>query len=291
MSVLEDLGQSLQDAGAKIGSAVVGVGSRRAAGSGVVIASGQVLTNAHNLGGEELTVTFADGRTAEASVLGVDIDGDLAVLGVDTADTEPIAWSSALVEVGTPVIAASRPGGRTFRVTFGFVSAIERRFRGPRGRRIGNGIEHTAPLVRGSSGGPVVDTNGELVGINTHRLGGGFYIALPADAELKQRISALAEGKTPTTRRLGVALAPSRVAARLRQAVGLPEREGLLVRGVEESSPADQAGIKEGDLIVSAGGAPTARLDDLHRALSEEGDSLEIGLVRGAEDLTVTVTF
>ena len=291
MSVLEELGTALKTTSDIVASSVVGIGNRWSAGSGVVIASGQVLTNAHNLSDQEITVTFADDRTATASVLGVDVDGDLAVLAVDTADASPIAWSDRTLEVGTPVIGAARPGGRALRVTFGFVSAIERRFRGPRGHRISGGFEHTAPLMRGSSGGPVVDTDGALLGINTHRLGGGFYIAQPATPELKAKVEALAEGKAPATRRIGVALAPARVAARLRRAVGLPERDGLLVRGVEEDSPAARAGIKEGDLIVSAGGQPTVRMDDLFQALNQEGETIELGLVRGSDELTVTVTF
>ena len=291
MSVLEELGTVLKTTGDIVASSVVGIGNRWSAGSGVVIAPGQVLTNAHHLSDQEITVTFADDRTATASVLGVDVDGDLAVLAADTADATPVNWSDRTLEVGTPVIGAARPGGRALRVTFGFVSAIERRFRGPRGRRISGGFEHTAPLLRGSSGGPVVDTEGALLGINTHRLGGGFYIAQPATPELRAKVEALAEGKAPAARRIGVALAPGRVAARLRKAVGLPERDGLLVRGVEEDGPAARAGVKEGDLIVSAGGQPTVRMDDLFQALNQEGETIELGLVRGSEELTVTVTF
>ena len=87
-------------------------------------------------------------------------------------------------------------------------------------------------------------------GVNTNRIGEGFYLALPADAALKARVEALARGETPTRERLGVAIAPSHVARRLRRSVGLPERDGVLVRGVEEGSPAEAAGIEAGDLIV-----------------------------------------
>ena len=109
-------------------------------------------------------------------------------------------------------------------------------------------VEHTAPLMPGSSGGPVVDLDGRLLGINTNRLGNGFYLAIAADAALRDRVTALGRGESPTRRRLGVGLAPSHVARRLRRAVGLPERDGLLVREVEEDSPAAKAGIAEGDL-------------------------------------------
>ena len=290
-SLLDELGAALQETADKIGPKVVGVGNRSAAGSGVVIGEGQILTNAHNLSGDGVTVTFADGKTAEAAVRGIDVDGDLAVLGTATDGVEPIGWSSAEVKPGLPLIGVARPGGRDLRVTFGFVSGANRSFRGPRGRRIAGGFEHTAPLLPGSSGGPVVDTSGGLLGINTHRLGGGFYLALPADRELKSRIEALAAGKAPKTRRLGVALAPARVAAHLRRAVGLSEREGLLVRGVEDGGPADTAGLREGDLIVAAGGEPTPALDELHRILTNAGTTLELSVVRGNDESTVSVTF
>jgi serine protease Do len=290
-ALLEELGTALRKAAEQLGPKVVGVGNRTAAGSGVVIGPDRILTNAHNLTGDEVSVTFADERRARAEALGVDVDGDLAVLAAATDGVEPITWSAPELAPGLPVMAIARPGGRDLRVTFGFVSGVNRSFRGPRGRRIPGGFEHTAPLLPGSSGGPVVDSEERLLGINTHRLGGGFYLALPADADMKSRIDSLAAGQAPKMRRLGVALAPSKVAARLRRAVGLPEREGLLVRGVEEDAPADRAGVREGDLIVGAGGEVTASLDDLHRILAGAGNALALDLVRGTEESTVTVTF
>jgi serine protease Do len=290
-SLLDELGATLRETAARVGPKVVGVGHRAGVGSGVVIGEDQILTNAHNLSGNGISVTFHDERTTEGEVLGVDVDGDLAVIAAATDGIEPVAWSTSEVAPGLPLIGVARPGGRDLRVTIGFVSGANRSFRGPRGRRIAGGFEHTAPLLPGSSGGPVVDTSGGLLGINTHRLGGGFYLALPADQELKSRIDALASGQAPKTRRLGVALAPARVAAHLRRAVGLPERDGLLVRGVEEGGPADAAGVREGDLIVGAAGEPTTTLDDLHRILTNAGTTLELSLVRGNDESIVTVSF
>ena len=126
-----------------------------------------------------------------------------------------------------------------------------RRFRGPRGRRVEGAIEHSAPLPRGSSGGPLVDAEGRLLGVNSIRLEGGLILAVPATAAIRDRLLGLAGGETAAPPRLGVAVAPPRVARRMRRAVGLPERAGLLVRGVEEDSPADHAGIQKGDLLAA----------------------------------------
>ncbi len=175
------------------------------------------------------------------------------------------------------------------RVTFGLVSAVARAFRGPGGRRISGSVEHTAPLAPGSSGGALVDAAGALVGLNTNRIGEGFYLALPADDELKARIAALGRGESPSRVRLGIAIAPNHVARRLRRSVGLPERAGILVRGVEDGSLADDAGVEAGDLIVSAGGREIRDADDLHEALGTLSQPFDLGVVRGADERTVAV--
>jgi serine protease Do len=256
----------------------------------VVIGPGQVLTNAHNLRDRTTEVTFADGRSVQAAAAGVDADGDLAVLTVDTADAPAIAWADAPSEVGDAVFAVSA-GQRARRVTFGLVSAVDRTFRGPRGRRVTGSIEHTAVLARGSSGGPLTDAEGRLVGLNTHRLGEGFYLAVPADAVLKERVAQLAAGLSPQRRRLGIALAPASVAARLRRSVGLPPRDGLLVRGVEDGSVAARAGLRQGDLLVAVGGRQLDTADDLFEILDGAADTITLTVVRGAEELAVAVTF
>lgn len=292
MGALEQLGQAISEIADKVGPSIVGVGNRWRGGSGIVIDPGKMLTNAHNLHGDEMTVYFADGREAPARVLGVDADGDLAVLGVDTGGATPLSWGEpGALKIGGAVVALGNPAGRGPRVTFGFISGIGRSFRGPRGRSIGGSLEHTAPLAPGSSGGPIVDTEGRLLGINTNRLGGGFYLAIPADEALRDRVTMLGRGQSPSRRRLGVGLAPARVARRLRRAVGLSERDGLLVREVEEGSPAAAAGIAEGDLIVAAAGRPVTTADDLFEAIgSVSGQApLEVGLVRGTEERTVSV--
>jgi serine protease Do len=292
MTILDEVGASIRQVAEGAGASVVGIGQRRGAGSGIVLGQGQVLTNAHNVRGDQVTVTFAGGRTAEGTVAGRDIDGDLAVISVDTGETPALAWAgSGSAQIGEPVFAVANPGGRGLRVTFGFISAIERTFRGPRGRRIAGSLEHTAPLLPGSSGGPVLDAGGRLLGINTSRLGEGFYLAIPADEALRGRADALARGETATSPRLGVTITPGHVARRLRRAVGLPDTDGLLIGEVAEGSPAARAGLASGDLITAAAGRPLGTPDDLFDALAAaRGGTLELKVVRGTEERTVQVT-
>ncbi|MGH2427798.1 MAG: S1C family serine protease, partial [Candidatus Limnocylindria bacterium] len=204
MTALTELGQEIGGIAEKLGPSTVGIGNRWRGGSGVVIDKDRILTNAHNLHGDEVRVTFADGRKADAKLLGIDADGDLAVLEVKTDGAAPIAWSEGDAPgIGAPVVALGNPNGHGPRVTFGFVSGLGRSFRGPRGRRVAGAVEHTAPLMPGSSGGPIVDLSGRLLGINTNRLGSGFYLAIAADAALRERVNALGRGESPKRRRLG----------------------------------------------------------------------------------------
>jgi serine protease Do len=293
MAILDEVGASIRQLAEGAGTSVVGIGQRWGVGSGVVLGEGRVLTNAHNVRGDTVMVTFADGRTAEGNVAGRDIDGDLAVIDVDTGGVPALPWASGTpAEIGTAVFALANPGGRGLRVTCGFVSGVERTFRGPRGHRITGSLEHTAPLLPGSSGGPVLNAEGELLGINTNRLGEGFYLAIPADEALRGRADALASGESPASPRLGVAIAPGYVARRLRRAVGLPDSDGLLIRDVMEDSPAARAGLAKGDLIVAAAGQPTRTPDDLFDALqAAQGGTIELSVVRGTDERTIQVAF
>ncbi len=130
---------------------VVAIG-RRFRGSGFIIADDQIVTNAHNLRGEETTVTFADGTRAVGRIAGIDVDGDLAVIGVATDGRPALAWADRPAGVGSAVLAAAAgPDGP--RLSIGFVSGVGRSFRSPSGALVGPAIEHTAPLAPGASGG------------------------------------------------------------------------------------------------------------------------------------------
>ena len=295
MSTITDLQQAIRHAVERVGPAVVGFGRGWGRGSGVVVAPGRILTTAHNLRGEEVTVNLPGRRREAGRVAGMDPDLDLAAIAVDTADVEPVEWDPAGADpaIGTPVIALGDPGGRGLRATPGFVSSEGRDIRGPRGRTIAGCIEHTAPLPRGSGGGPLVDLEGRLLGLNAVRLDGGLIVAIPAGKHLAERAERLWSGDSLRPLRLGVAIAPSRAARRLRRSVGLPHVDGLLVRSVADESPAGAAGIERGDLITHAAGRPLTGVDDLYEALDTltAGDSLDLRVVRGATERDVAVSF
>jgi serine protease Do len=291
MTIFDEIQASIARLAENAGPSVAGIGQRWGIGSGIVLGEGRVLTNAHNVRGSQATVTFADGRTAEGTVAGHDLDGDLAVIEADTGQAAALPWATAAPAIGTPVFGLSNPGGRGLRVTFGTVSGIDRTFRGPRGLRITGSLEHTAPLLPGSSGGPVLDAQGQLLGINTNRLGEGFYLAIPADDALRGRVDALARGESVRAPQLGIAITPGHVARRLRRAVGLPDTEGLLIRGVTEDSPAARAGLASGDLIVAAAGQPVRTVDDLSGALQAAGETIELTVLRGTDERSIQVAF
>jgi serine protease Do len=283
---------------------VVRIGRHGGRGCGVVVGEGLVLTNAHNLRDRTTEVTFADGRAVQGRAAGVDMDGDLTVLEVDTGDAPALEWAPTggedgggaggdALDWGATVFAVARVADGGVRVTSGTVSGRDRAFRGPRGRLVAGGVEHTAPLARGSSGSPIVDAEGRLLGVTTLRLGDGFSIARAADDDLRRHVDQLAAGQEPSRKVLGIGVAPARVARRMRQAVGLPERDGVLVRGVEPDSPAARAGVQRGDLITAAGDREVADADDLFAALAEVPDdgTLTLHVVRGTDELDLTVGF
>ena len=293
--MLDELQETVGRLAVEAGAAVVSVG-RNGRGTGFVIGPDRVLTSAHNLRDRTVAVTFADGRAEQGAVHGDDHDGDLVVLDVPTGEAPALALAEldadAPPAVGTAVVALSR-GGHRPRATIGFVSGSDRAFRGPRGRVVRGAVEHTAPLARGSSGGPVLDAHGRVVGVNTHRVGDGFYLARVSDPALRARVDELLAGRSVRRRLLGVAVAPPEVAERLRKAVGLDDdRAGLLVRAVDGDGPAGAAGVTEGDLLVAVGDTPLTSVDDLAAALDAvEGDTVELTVVRGAAERTVTVSF
>ncbi len=273
----------------QIGPAVIGLRSGSRGGSGVIVAPGVAVTLARNIREDELTVRIGDSDRA-ARVTGSDPTVDLAVLSLEGPDLPaPIAWATGDdVAIGSEVYALADPAGRGLRVTPGTVSRTPSGLRGPSGRLIEGVIEHTAPLPRGSGGGPLVDPEGRILGLNAIRQDGGLIVAWPA-AALRDRTAALAAGRATAPPRLGVALVSARHARRMRAAVGLEPIDGLLVRAVETDSPADRAGITRGDVIVAVGETTVHDPDPLYAALDAGTDGdLALKVVRGSDELVLT---
>jgi serine protease Do len=282
VSALEELQQVVADAAATVGPSVVAVGR----GAGLVVAPDQVLTNAHNLPGRGgVHVRFADGRREDGEVVAADLDGDLAVVTVPTGDAPAATWADS----GPPSVPPSWRSAPRVTDPPGRPSAScprpTRRSAAPATAASTAPSNTPLPSAGARPGDRSWTVDGRVIGIDTHRRGDGFYLAIPASVALADRIAALRRGEAPARRHLGVAVAPADVARRLRSAVGLDDRDGVLVRHVEEDSVAARAGVLVGDLITRAGdvdvdpprttcGAPSTR----------RSESLPLHLVRGSDE-------
>lgn len=275
----------------KVAPSVVGLLDGPAGGSGAVIAPGLVVTLARNVPDDDVELVTTVGPI-EAHVTGRDASVDLAVLRISD-ELPALNWSAegaSPLRIGTPVSAFGDPGGHGLRATTGRTAAVPRPVRGPAGRLIEGVLEHTAPLPRGAGGGPLLDEAGDVLGLNAVRLSGGLILAWPADA-LSARVGALAEGRRTAPLRIGVALASPGQTRRLRAAVGLDSVDGLLVRDVEEASPAAVAGLSRGDVLLSVGDSALDQVDAIYAAIdSATGGALSLRVLRGTEERTISVT-
>jgi S1-C subfamily serine protease len=257
------------------------------AGSGVVIApDGYVLTNAHVVDGAgRVEVTLHDGKTVEARPVGGDRSTDLAVVRVNTADLPyvTIGGERDLLR-GQLVVAIGNPLGFESTVSAGVVSATGRSLRGHDGRLVENLVQHTAPLNPGNSGGPLVDFRGHLVGVNTAIIAfaQGMSFAIPSETVNWVVPRLLSDGKV---RRAHLGIQGQTV--RTSQGKGT----GVLVVSVEKGSPAEAAGVLQGDIIIEVAGKAVTSIDGLLRALSRTtpGTDLEVRSKRGGDPRVVTV--
>jgi serine protease Do len=269
----------------QVGRAVLPLGRGARRGSGLVVGPDRVIAMAHSLKGSDVELRIA-GDAVEGTVEGSDRIVGISLIAAPTGDVTPVSWADRAPELGAVVFALGDPG-TGLRLTEGRVSAEPLSLRGRSGHLL-EGIEHTAPLPRGSAGGPLINGDGAVVGLNVLRTDPGFLFAIGASA-VRPAVERLLSG-APEPTRLGVAVAPPRFARRLRGAVGLPERDGLLVRGIEPESVAARAGVQRGDLIVGLGAVEIGSVDALFGALeAAASEPTVLRLVRGVDEIEVAI--
>ncbi len=264
-------------------------------GSGVIIApDGYVLTNDHVAGAaHKLEVVLADGRALAADLIGSDPDTDLALLRVPVNGL-PAArlGDSGALRVGQLVVAIGNPLGLAATVTAGVVSALHRTLRGRRGRLIEDVIQTDASLNPGNSGGALVDGSGRVIGINTAMIAGaqGICFAVPINTALRIVPQLMRDGRV-TRAHLGFSgqtIALPRAAA---HRFALPHAAGVLVVSVAESSPAEAAGLRDRDIIISANGVPATSVDAIHSLLDRVtiGSVVSLRCLRSGEEVEIKV--
>jgi S1-C subfamily serine protease len=264
-------------------------------GSGFVFASdGLILTNSHVVeGSTKVQVALPDGRDCVADVVGQDPDTDIAVIRITAPDLVPVTFGdSRALRAGQLVIAIGNPYGFHHTVTAGVVSALGRSLRSRSGRLIDQVIQTDAALNPGNSGGPLVTSDGAVVGVNTAIIAGGqgLSFAVPISAVVAILPALLRDGRV---RRgyLGIAGQNVPLLRRVTRFHRLGQSSAVLVISVEADGPAKVAGMRDGDLVVSFDDAAVENLDDLHRLLTEVriGTTVRIGLLRGTNRLEISV--
>jgi S1-C subfamily serine protease len=243
---------------------------------------------------DRVAVTLSDGRSLRGDVIGDDPDSDLAVLRIDgTSLPSASLGDSSNVRVGQVVIAIGNPFGFQYTVTSGIVSALGRSLRARSGRLMDDIIQTDAALNPGNSGGPLVTTRGEVVGVNTATIQNaqGLCFAIAINTARFVASALLRDGRIRRSY-IGVAGQNVAVARRLVRAHQLPATSGVLVMAVEDGSPALNGGVAAGDIILSFAGEPVPTIDALHRCLTQDriGVPCELAVLRGSERRMLIVT-
>jgi S1-C subfamily serine protease len=308
--LLDAFSQAVTTASAKVSPSVVNIDVRqvpknkraadpsngvRGSGSGFVLTpDGFILTNSHVVhAASRIDVVLTDGGRYEAEIIGDDPDTDLAVVRISAPSLVPAnLGDSQRAKVGQLVIAIGNPYGFQCTVTAGVISALGRSLRSTSGRLIDNVIQTDAALNPGNSGGPLVTSHGEVVGVNTAVIlpaqGLCFAIAINTAKFVAGRL--IQDGKI---RRgyIGVAGQNIPLPRRIIRFHKIPIEAGILVVSVEPDSPALRAGLREGDVLLDYDGVPVAGVDDLHKLLTEArlGVASQITILRGVEKQTLSI--
>jgi len=306
--LLDAYSQAIVNAVEKVGPSVVkievsskretrrGPAEAHGSGSGFIISpDGLVLTNSHVVhGADSVQVVLNDGRRPDAVLVGEDPETDLAVLRVYAPNLTPVqlADSNAL-RVGQVAIAIGNPYGFHASVTAGVVSALGRSLRSATGRLMDDIIQTDAALNPGNSGGPLVNSRGEVIGVNTAVIlpAQGICFAIAINTAKLITGWLVRDGRVRRSY-IGVGGQNADVHRRVARYHGLDQRSGVLVLQVEPDSPAAEAGIREGDILVAFNGQKITGIDDLHKVLTGQviQQSCEVVLIRSAEKLTVSIS-
>ncbi len=293
--LLDAYSSAVVDAVEAVGPAVVRVERERGGGSGVIFTpDGFLLTNSHVVhGAKELSVTLSDGHEARADLVGDDPHTDLAVLRI-AGTSLPYArlGDSRRLRVGQIAIAIGNPYGFHHSATAGIVSGLGRSLRARSGRLMDDIIQTDAALNPGNSGGALVTSQAEVIGINTATIlmAQGLCFAVASNTARFVATKLMSDGRIRRSY-MGVAGQNTPVPRAQARANGLAVTSGVLVLSVEPDSPASRAGVLEGDVLIALGESAVAGVDDLHRLLSEEriGVSLPLTLLRRGRRVRTTV--
>jgi S1-C subfamily serine protease len=303
-ALLDAYSRAVIDVVDRVGPAVVrlavsanpGGETKGGTGSGVIVApDGLILTNSHvAAGASRIEVTTADGQDLHARLVGDDPDTDLALIRVDEPVTLPAArlGDSKRLKRGQLVIAIGNPLGFESTVTTGVVSALGRSLRARTGRLIDDVVQTDAALNPGNSGGPLVSSRGEVVGINTAVILGaqGICFAVAANTASFVLGELVRHGRVRRAF-IGIAAQQTAIPQRRRRAAGLLQERAVMVGTVETDSAASRAGLKPGDIVVRLDGTTIAGADDLVRALTGDriGRTVALDVLRGSERLTLSI--
>jgi S1-C subfamily serine protease len=281
-----------------VAPAVVRIEAGRGGGSGVVLTpDGFILTNSHVVEGtDRIDVRLLDGRSLRADVVGRDGDTDLAVIRVDASSGSPLSAAtlgdSRAVRVGQIAVAIGNPYGFDHSVTAGVVSALGRSLRARSGRLMDDVIQTDAALNPGNSGGPLVTTRGDVIGINTAVIlpAQGLCFAIASNTARFVAARLIRDGRVRRSY-IGVGGQSVPVPRALARANHIAAASGVLVLSVEPDSPAARAGLRDGDVLLAFAGEAVAGVDDLHRKLTDGriGQPAKITILRGRDRRELTV--